>query len=48
MSLKERWSFQRSVQKKFGSGVNLLYCMNINPKFEFINQQANNNIVHFF
>ena len=31
-----------------GSGANLLYCMDINAKFDFIDQQANNNIVHLF
>ena len=29
-----------------GSGVNLLYCMDVNAKFDFVDQQANNNIVH--
>ena len=31
-----------------GSGLNLLCSININAKFNFINQQANDNIVHFF
>ena len=31
-----------------GSGLNLLYCMDIDPEFDFINQQANHNIMHFF
>ena len=34
--------------RRTGSGANLLYCMDINAKFDFIDQQANNNIVHLF
>ena len=33
-------------EKIAGSGVNLLYCMDVNAKFDFVDQQANNNIVH--
>ena len=31
-----------------GSGLNLLYRMDIDSKFNFIDQQANDNIVHSF
>ncbi len=31
-----------------GGGLNLLLGMNISSKFDFINQQTNDNIVHFF
>ena len=33
---------------KCGSGLNLLYRMDIDSKFNFIDQQANDNIVHSF
>ena len=36
------------VVEVFGSGLNLLYRMDIDSKFNFIDQQANDNIVHSF
>ena len=45
---KTLWEKQRNFFEIFGSGLNLLYCMDIDPEFDFINQQANHNIMHFF
>ena len=41
-----RWKTRDVWYKAIGSGLNLLYRMDIESKFNFIDQQANDNIVH--
>ena len=48
LDLNELADSSESAVEIMGSGLNLLYCMNINAKFDFINQQANDNVVHLF
>ena len=45
---EEALSDERTIEKLEGSGLNLLYRMDIDSKFNFIDQQANDNIVHSF
>ena len=52
-TLQRDWNFIEiikppTVKRLPGSGLNLLYRMDIDSKFNFIDQQANDNIVHSF